>query len=346
MHVLRARSNRTRSVLALVLGVVAFVVAACAPPPPLGTVNAQRAAAPQWPLLADPSVMYDSGHYYVFGTNTASNRFPVHVVDSLTQTYSIGGWDAIVQEAMPSKVPWSTGNLSWAPTVAHVGSVYVMFFAADRISPPDPANGTCIGRAVAASPAGPYVAEATPFSCGLGGTGGALDPYLLRDPSGKWWLYAAFGSTESPIYVFGLDEFANSTRGPDGYASFWPVPVYGKHYPWEGRFIENPAMVYDPTTSSYLLTYSAGDWWTPSYSTGLARCATPVGLCVGNPGGPWLSSSSTQTGPGGLSFFTGADGKEKAAYESFAAGTEAPSARRWGTAAGVTLGDAPSLGPP
>jgi hypothetical protein len=325
---------------------LALVVAACAPPPPLGTVAAQHAASPQWPLLADPSILYDSGHYYVFGSNTLSNRVPVHVVDSLSQTYSISDWDSIVQEAMPTKPAWATGSVLWAPTVARVGSTYVMFFAADRPSPPDPSNAQCIGRAVASAPAGPYIAEAAPFSCGLGGTGGALDPNLFQDPSGKWWLYAAFGNTESPLYVFGLDPSANADRGPDGYAPYWPFPVYGKHFAWEGRFIENPSMRYDPGTGTYLLTYSAGDWWTASYSTGLARCSTPLGMCVGNSGGPWLSSSASQTGPGGLSFFTGADGNTKAVYASFAAGSEFPSARRYGTAAGVNLGVAPSLGAP
>ena len=133
-------------------------------------------------------------------------------------------------------------------------------------------------------------------------------------------------------------------RNADGTANFWPLSVYGKHYPWEGRFIENPSMAYDPATNTYLLSYSAGDWWTASYSTGLARCATPLGGCTGNPGGPWLVSGSGRTGTGGLSFFKAFDGSLKAVYASFPAGQEG--GMRAGTVASVSGGWTPLLGAP
>jgi hypothetical protein len=329
-----------------VCATLAVVATACLPPPPLGVVSLQQAAAPQWPLLADPAVLAADGHYYVFGSNTNSNRLPVHVVDSLTQTYSIPAWDAIVHEGMPTKPTWAADNVLWAPTAGKVGSTYVLYFSANRINPPDPANRQCIGRATSSAAEGPYVPEPVPFSCGIGGTGGALDPFLFRGPNGAWSLYAAFGNTESPIYVFPLDDSANAGRDAGGFAPYWAVPVLGKRYAWEGRFIENPSMVYDPATNTYLLSYSAGDWWTASYSTGLARCSTPTGMCTSNPGGPWLASSAGRTGVGGLGFFTALDGSTKAAYASFAAGQEGASQRRYGTVAGVSLGSTPSLGAP
>jgi hypothetical protein len=331
------------------LAALALVVSACAPPPPLGTISRQSAAAPQWPLIGDPSVLYDNGHYYVFSSNSNSTRLPIHVVDSLTTTYSIPAWDGIVQEGMPSKPAWAdpaTPRLLWAPTVAKLGSTYVMFFAADRVNPPDPANRQCIGRATAASPTGPYVAEAIPFSCGLGGMGGALDPSLFQAPDGSWYLYAAFGNTENPIYVMKLDANANQARDASGFVGYWPFPVAGKHFAWEGGFIENPSMIYDASTNTYLLSYSAGDWTSPSYSTGLARCSTPIGVCVGNAGGPWLAAGNGRSGVGGLSFFAGAGGSPKAVYASFTAGQEGANQRRYGTVASVSLGSAPSLGAP
>jgi hypothetical protein len=344
-HGLRTHARRVRFGLAVVAG-LALLLTACQLPPSLGTVNAQQPAAPQWPLIGDPAVLSAGGHYYVFSSNTNSTRLPVHVVDSLTQTYTISGWDSIVQEGMPVKPAWAADNVLWAPTVTQIGSTYVLFFAANRISPPDPANRQCIGRATASSPAGPYTAEASPFSCGLGGTGGALDPSLFQGPDGKWYLHAAFGNTESPIYVFLLDAGADAARDGYGYAGYWPFSVLGKNYPWEGGFIENPSMTYDASTNTYLLAYSAGNWASPSYATGLARCSTPIGMCSSNAGGPWLASGNGRTGVGGLSFFTAADGSQKAAYASFAAGQEGPAQRRYGTAASVGLGWAPTLGAP
>jgi hypothetical protein len=335
-----------RRTVATVLGLVAAcALAACQPAPPLGSVVTQAAATPQWPNLADPFVMPDGGHYFVYGSNTF-DRLPVHQVDSLTQVVGDSPWFSQTTEAMPSRPAWAANNQLWAPTVAHVPAGYVLFFAAHRINPPDPANDTCIGRATSSSPTGPFLAEPVPFSCGLGGTGGALDPNLFQAPDGTWYLHAAFGNTESPIYAFVLDGNANAGRGPDGTAGFWPFPVYGKHFPWEGRFIENPSMTYDPASGTYLLSYSAGDWWTPSYSTGLARCSTPIGLCIGNPGGPWLASANGRTGVGGLSFFHAFDGSLKAVYASFAAGQEGFGGQRAGTVASVSGGSAPALGAP
>ncbi len=339
-------STRRRRITALLAAVaaVAIVATGCKPPPPLGSVGSQSAAAPQWgPNLGDPFVMPDGGHYYVYGSNT-TYRVPVNQVDSLTQVVGANPWFFGQKNAMPSRPAWAVNDVIWAPTVAHLPSGYVMFFAAHRINPPDPNNDTCIGRATSSSPLGPFVAEPYPFSCGLGGTGGALDPNLFQAPDGNWYLYAAFGNTESPIYVFTLDGNADAWRDGNGAAGFFPFAVYGKHFPWEGRFIENPSMTYDSATGTYLLSYSAGDWWTAGYSTGLARCSTPVGLCVGNGNGPWLASGNGRTGTGGLSFFTAFDGSTKAVYASYPAGGEG--GQRAGTVAGVSGGWTPSLGAP
>ncbi len=342
----RGRAHSRRWLGLGLLVALALLAAACQPPPPLGTLTFQGAAAPQWPLIGDPAVLFDGGHYYAYSSNTNSNRLPVHVVDSLTRTYSIPEWDQIVQEGMPTKPAWAADGALWAPTVAKVGATYVLYFAANRINPPDPNNRQCIGRATAAAPQGPFVAEPVPFSCGLGGTGGALDPFLFRGPNGAYTLYAAFGNTESPIYAIPLDANADAGRSDGGYAPYWAFPVLGKRYAWEGRFIENPSMAYDPSTNTYILTYSAGDWWTPGYSTGLARCSAPLGVCVSNPFGPWLASANGRTGVGGLSFFMGGDGNMKAVYASFTGGQEGPSARRYGTVAGVSFGWSPFLGAP
>jgi hypothetical protein len=142
---------------------------------------------------------------------------------------------------------------------------------------------------------------------------------------GRIFLYAAFSDTPNPISAIALDANGDPTgRRPDGQASYWGLPILYKQFPWEGRFLENPSMTYDPSTKTYLLAYSAGDWWTPSYSTGLARCSTPIGLCTSNPSGPWLTSGNGRTGVGGLSFFTALDGSTKAIYASFAQGHEEP----------------------
>lgn len=326
--------RRVRFAPIALLCVSALLFSACRSlAPKLGVINPHAAAPPQWPLVADPYVMPYGGLYYVFGSN-GSARAPITPVSSLSQTHGFFPWLGITTEGMNQRPPWAYDDTFWAPTAGLFASGFVMFFSAPYGSP----NRQCIGRAFSSAPDGPYVPEAAPFNCGLDGHRGALDPGLFLAPNGQWYLHMAFADTETPIYVMPLDVNSNPA-GP-------PSPVLGKSFPWEGRFIENPSMVYDPSTNTYLLAYSAGDWWTPSYSTGLARCGTPQGPCSSNPGGPWLTNGSGRTGVGGLSFFYSYDGGVKAAYASFAAGDEGVGRPRAGTVASVGLGNAPTLGPP
>jgi Glycosyl hydrolases family 43 len=322
---------RRRGAIAVAVVVLMCVAAGCLPAaPPVGVVIGQVARPPQWALSSDPFVLADGGKYYVFASDYAPFRMPVHVVGDLTTVRDDNSaWWLSTIEGMPQKPAWTNGDhMFWAPTVARAANgTYVAFFAANRPNPPQPTNSQCIGRAVATRPEGPYVAEATPFTCGLNGVGGALDPNLFYAADGHWYLYAAFSGTDQSIYGFGLDANLDLARDTAGFAPYWNSPVYGKTYAWEGPFLENPAMAYDAKTQTYVLTYASGAWFTADYVTGLARCASPLGLCAGNPDGPWLAKDSTRTGTGGLSFFTALDGTLKAVYASYAPGTEGVAGR-------------------
>lgn len=205
----------------------------------------------------------------------------------------------------------------WAPTVVRVGDRWVMFFAADRPSPPDPRNPQCLGRAEATSPAGPYRPDAGPFFCGLFDTLGALDPSVFRDTDGSLTLLAALGGTETNLWAIPLT--------PEATAAGPPTALLTRSG-WETWFLENPSMIFDG--EYYLLAYSAGKWQEPGYSTGLARCRTPRGPCRKNPSGPWLASAGGVTGTGGFSFFNGVDGSLFAAHHGYLAGQEGEVGRR------------------
>ncbi len=217
------------------------------------------------------------------------------------------------QEAMPTLPEWmdpAYGIL--APTVAKLDDgTYVMFFAARRPNPPDPKNRECIGRATSTAPQGPYVPDRGWFSCGADETGGALDPSLFRDRSGKLWLHAAFGGSENNLWVIPLDANANRA-GPNKLL----VP---KQPTWGYWFVENPSMIATGADGDgpYLLAYSVGKWQEPAYKTGIAMCTTPAGPCRYQQAGPWLASNSGLTGPGGLSFFRSVDNRLRAAVHAY-----------------------------
>jgi hypothetical protein len=289
----------------------AFAVSGCQVP--LGPVTKVTVDAVRLPETSDPFALAADGAYYVYGSNN-DKRAPITRLTDIDRPYTLVEKSSLTVEGMPTKPAWAASATQlWAPTVDRFGDRWIMWFAADRVAPPDPANPQCIGRAFATSPMGPFVPEASPVHCGIGGHG-VLDPNVFTDATGARWLIVAFGNTETPINTIPLDA-AGNFAGP-------ATPILGRVNPWELHFIENPSMVYDRSRGNYLLAYSAGNWWEASYSTGIARCTTPTGPCVSDPSGPWISSSNGRTGPGGLSFFQDLSGAQRAIYSSFAAGQE------------------------
>ena len=335
----------------IVVDIVGAAVSSMQPAPAPATVTTQAVSAVKWPDLSDPAVMTDGGAYYVFGSNTNVRNIPVRTVTDLTRTYTSSGWEQATAEAMPTRPAWALQNerTLWAPTVAKLApNFYVMYFAANRPNAPQPANPQCIGRAFASLPQGPYTPDAAPFTCGIDGTGGALDPEYFRDPvTNTSYLLAAFSDTSFSIHVIPLDTWGTAIQQSDA------APprlielrraLVGKQTPPEPGFIENPSMVYDAATATYLLAYSFGDWWTANYSTGVVRCTSPVGPSSLQSTIPWLVSGNTRTGPGGLDFFPGLDGSTRAVYASWPAGSENKAGYwRAGSLATVTTGMTPTL---
>lgn len=335
----------------IVVDVVGAAISSMQPAPAPATVTTQAVSAVKWPDVSDPAVMTDSGRYYVFGSNTNVRNIPVRTVTDLTRTYTSTGWEQATGEAMPTRPAWARQDEKtlWAPTVAKLApNFYVMYFAANRPNAPQPWNPQCIGRAFASLPQGPYTPDAAPITCGIEGTGGALDPEIFLDPiTNASYLLAAFSDTSFSIHVIPLDTWGTPLQQSDAA----PVRInelqralVGKQTPAEPGFIENPSMVYDAPTGTYLLSYSYGDWNTANYSTGVVRCAAPVGPCSLQSTTPWLANGNARTGTGGLSFFPGIDGTTRAVYASWPQGHEAQGGYwRAGSLALVATGSTPTL---
>jgi beta-xylosidase len=270
---------------------------------------------------------------YVYAT-TSFKKLPVVPITDLDRTYSQDDLYRMTLDAMPDQPSWAASPEIWAPTVAKMGSQYVMFFAAHRGGAPSPADDQCVGRALATSPTGPFVPQGIPVSCGVDGVHGALDPSLFIGPDGSAHLLVAMGGSATNIWTYPLDGNGNVT-GP-------AVALLTRSQPWENTFEENPSMIYDG--SAYLLAYSNGDWQQESYNTGIARCASPNGPCTSRPDGPWLATTGDRSGPGGLSFFVGADGQARVAFESYHTGDVGPVGKRSTTIAPFFTDPWPRLG--
>ncbi|CAB4893973.1 unannotated protein [freshwater metagenome] len=331
----RIPSFRLVALFALSLSSAAWATG-CAPE--LGPLFKLAAISqPSLPETSDPSVVRVDAQFFIYGSNNHL-RAPVTRTTDIDRQYSLQEKNSLTIEGMPTSAAWvARPQQLWAPTVGQFGSRWVMFFSADRRYPPQPNNAQCVGRAWGPSPAGPFVPDPEPFTCGLGQVGGALDPDITTDAQGNKFLLVAFGDTESPLHSIPLDGNANPAGAP--------VQILSRQYGWEYHFIENPAMAYDYTRGDYLLTYSAGVWWQPQYSTGIARCSTPLGPCTSDPSGPWVASSAGRTGPGGMSFFTDTTGAARAIFATFAEGRETQNGGRSASIMPLTLSPVVGLGP-
>ena len=316
------------------------LVAGCLPagPPPVGQPGLrQPAAAPVVWDSSDPGVLVTGGRTYLFGSNN-NMLLPVRELSTFTGSFDASrtAWGAAPRNALRQNPYWISLDRPeiWAPSPVKIRTRFFVFYAAHRRGARDRANDQCIGRAVATAPMGPYTAEASPIYCGLPAEAGsnpwgrgALDPEVFRAPDGALYLLVALSRTRDNIGVLRLSADGKVVGGVNAR----PTTLVSQRFPWHdgvedaklgATFLENPSMVYDKATGTYLLFYSAGDWRTSRYVTGFARCASPTGPCSADARGPFLGAGSGRSGVGGLTVFRDPAGVLRVAYASWQAGHE------------------------
>lgn len=327
-------ARRPSRVLAAVVAVAAVAaVAACQPVAGDKVALRQPARAPQIWDLSDPAVVVANGKTFLFGSTNRWN-VPFKPVDLATATTATTRDDT---EAMPNLPSWANGAKGiWAPSVTGSTGAWVMYFAAARTGATDTNNDRCIGIARSARIGGPYVASSQPVYCGLPReTGsnpwgrGALDPEVFTAPGGRRYLLVSLSRTKDNIGVVALNADGSVTGGVNATPSILASQRLNWHDGTDNgtltsstAFLENPSMVYDAATQTYLLFYSAGRWSSAAYTTGFARCSAPTGPCTLDARGPFLVGGNGRSAPGGLTVFTDPSGVRRAAYATWKAGSE------------------------
>ena len=293
---------------------------------------------------SDPAVLISARRVYLFGS-TNNKKVPVRLITSYGGTIadSEAQWANSPVDAMPARPAWVDPNEwhIWAPSVAKIGTRFVMYFGGKNVAATtDEVNDQCIGRAIATAPMGPYVPEASPVYCGYPAEGpaaglpssnrfgrGALDPEVFRAPDGALYLLVALSRTKDNIGVVKLRSDGTVIGGRNA----TPTILASQSMPWHdgtddstlrNGFLENPTMIYEGYTNTYLLFYSAGAWNTANYNTSFARCLSPTGPCSQDTRGPFLVSGNYRSGPGGMTVFVDADGKGRVAYATWEMGHE------------------------
>lgn len=256
----------------------------------------------------DPFVLQTTNGFYAYSTGSGfSTAQVISSPDAIT-------WSWVGDPFSGGGSRWADlfGN-TWAPSVLERQSNpssarFVMYYTSR-----DHASGAqCVGRAVSASPSGPFTDSASrPLIC-QSNLGGSIDasPYVATDGSLHLVWSSGNPNITARIWTTLLSDDGLSTRGAmTNILSVAPAT-------WEAPIVEGPAMMTAPDGHTFLF-YSANVWTTSGYADGVARCDTPNGPCTRVYTNAVLGSRDTMLGPGGGTPFRDANGQWQLAFHAW-----------------------------
>jgi xylan 1,4-beta-xylosidase len=241
------------------------------------------------PLVADPTIFFDKGVYYLYGTSGRGDNEGFEVFTSTDQQ----NWK---KEGLALKRGESYGTKGfWAPQVFKYKGKYYMAYTANEH----------IAIAVADHPAGPFrQQQVAPLDASVK----IIDPFIWMDPSGVIYLYhvrlqkgnrifvAEMNASLTAMNESTLKECINATdHWEDTQQVPWKVaegPTVLKHKGW------------------YYMIYSANDFRNPDYAIGYATSKSPIGPWKKFEGNPVISTKNTgENGTGHGDVFTDKKGQ-------------------------------------
>jgi len=259
------------------------------------SVGVQLARARQKPIegkpiyLADPTVFFDKGSYYLYGTSGDDGFLVYRSTDLKNWSGPVGSKNGY---ALKKGDAFGSRGF-WAPQVFKRKQTYYMAYTADEQ----------IAIAQSDSPLGPFKQVVLKE---ISGNGKQIDPFLFTDSDGKNYLYHVRLDRGNRIFVAEIKaDFSDIIPGTlkaciSGTASWentaksdWPVT-------------EGPTVL--KKNNLYYLFYSANDFRNPDYAVGYATSKSPVGPWTKYSGNPIISKTNIkQNGTGHGDFLVDAE---------------------------------------
>ncbi len=219
-------------------------------------------------FLADPTIFYEDGTYYLYGTSQGNLEskglgFLVFTSSNLTDwegpSGNASGFALRVQGAFGSQG-------FWAPQILKYNDMHYMAYTANEK----------IGIATGNSPAGPFTNSGTSIDDSIN----QIDPFIFIDDDGKKYLYHVRFNNGNRIYVAELNDDLGSIKEET------LTEVISAEEQWENTQnldwpVAEGATVFKENGIYYLI-YSANDFRNPDYAVGYATSD--------NPFGPWEKS--------------------------------------------------------
>lgn len=264
-------------------------------------------------FLADPTIFYNEGTYYLYGTTTGNsplNGEGFQVYTSSDQKNWKGPVGAQSGLALKKGDAYGTQGF-WAPQILKYNNQFYMMYTANEN----------IAVATSNSPLGPFRSTSKePLAASVK----QIDPFVFIDDDGKKYLYHVRLTNGNRIFVAELNDDLLSIK-PETLKECIAAELQ-----WENTQNVNWPVAEGPTVLKkdglYYLIYSANDFRNPEYAVGYATSTSPMG--------PWKKATTSpiisrnligQNGPGHGDLFLDKDNQWQYVFHThFSATSEAP----------------------
>lgn len=236
--------------------------------------------------LADPTIFYEDGTYYLYGTGGDSDYgFQVFTSTDLKHWSGPGG--ASFGYALKKGDSFGSRGF-WAPQVFRYKGKYRMAYTADEF----------IAIAESDSPLGPFIQKTI---ARLPSTLRQIDPFVFFDEDGKIYLYHVRLSEGNRLFVAELNEDLSSIKENTLKECISAQTGWENTAKAEWPVSEGPTVI--KRNGKYYFFYSANDFRNKDYAVGYAVADSPYGPWAKYEGNPILSRSALKrngTGHGDL----------------------------------------------
>ncbi|GAB2025291.1 hypothetical protein OfM1_13620 [Lactovum odontotermitis] len=210
----------------------------------------------------DPSVYYENGTYYMYGTFTRGYHIPM-ATSGDGKNFSLSG------EALQSMPSYSDGLASSAPFVTKIADKYIMYlhyWTGDRC---------VIGTATASSPTGPFVPASQPLLVPSDSSYDIYDASIFSSNGNNFLIYSTQRSAGRANWIVQLSSDGLSVAGT-------PVKLLDSaeitdfYTKQASSRVESPALTQAPD-GTYVMFYGANDADKDTGYTGYATSSSIAG---------------------------------------------------------------------
>ncbi|MDR6764583.1 beta-xylosidase [Flavobacterium sp. 2755] len=231
-------------------------------------------------LLADPTIFYNNGTYYLYGTTSGDipngEGFQVYTSSDLKD------WKGPVgaQNGLAFKKGDAFGDKGfWAPQILSYQNKFYMIYTANEN----------IAVATSDSPLGPFKSDSKEP---IIKTGNQIDPFIFIDEDGKKYLYHVRLTNGNRIFVAEINDDFKSIKQETLTECISGTMLWENTQNVSWPVTEGPTVL--KHNGLYYMIYSANDFRNIDYAVGYATSKSPLGPWEKAADSPIISRKNTK----------------------------------------------------